>query len=95
MSLGVINITDLCNLTHFRSPSATAATRSIFLPSPLAAASSLSSSAFSVSAPPFPFRDRLLSFVIRNRMVAARAAGRSSAELFAGESEWSVPRDDY
>lgn len=33
MSLGVINITDLCNLTHFRSPSATTAARSIFLPS--------------------------------------------------------------
>lgn len=31
VSLGVINITDLCNLTHFRSPSATT-TRSIFLP---------------------------------------------------------------
>lgn len=34
MSLGVINIADLCNLTHFRSPSATittATTRSIFL----------------------------------------------------------------
>lgn len=34
MSLGVINIADLCNLTHFRSPSATttiAVTRSIFL----------------------------------------------------------------
>lgn len=32
VSLGVINITDLCNLTHFRSPSATTTTRSIFLP---------------------------------------------------------------
>lgn len=32
MSLGIINIADLCNLTHFRSPSVTAAAiRSIFL----------------------------------------------------------------